>query len=104
VCKGHWLEIRNEAKICYAQWEDVGPFYTDSAAYVFGDGRPSPNVNHGAGIDVSPAVRDYLGLGPLGLVDWRFVEQAEVPAGPWSVSGNTRSKDLRDADLGRRKL
>jgi hypothetical protein len=67
--------------------EDVGPFYTDSAAYVFGDGRPSPNVNHGAGIDVSPAVRDYLGLGPLGLVDWRFVEQAEVPAGPWSVSG-----------------
>ena len=104
VCKGHWLEIRNEAKICYAQWEDVGPFYTDSAAYVFGDGRPSPNVNHGAGIDVSPAVRDYLGLGPLGLVDWRFVEQAEVPAGPWSASGNTRSKDLRDADLGRRKL
>jgi len=92
------------AKICYAQWEDVGPFYTDSAVYVFGDGQPSPNVNHGAGIDVSPAVRDYLGLGPLGLVNSRFVEQAEVPAGPWSVSGNTRSKDLRDADLGRRKL
>jgi hypothetical protein len=43
-------------------------------------------MNHGAGIDVSPAVRDYLGLGPLGLVDWRFVEQAQVPAGPWSVS------------------
>jgi hypothetical protein len=104
VCRGHWLEIRNGAKICYAQWEDVGPFCTDSEGYVFGDERPSPNVNHGAGIDVSPAVRDYLGLGPLGLVDWRFVEQAEVPAGPWSVSGNTRSKDLRDADLGRRKL
>ena len=64
--------------------EDVGPFYTDSAAYVFGDGRPWPNVNHGAGIDVSPAVRDYLGLGSLDLVDWRFVEQADVPAGPWS--------------------
>ncbi len=26
----------------------------DSAAYVFGDGRQSPNINHGAGIDVSP--------------------------------------------------
>ena len=84
VCKGHWLEIRTGTKICYAQWEDVGPFYTDSAAYVFGDGRPSPNVNHGAGVDVSPAVRDYLGLGSLDLVDWRFVEQADVPAGPWS--------------------
>jgi hypothetical protein len=60
VCKGHWLDIRTGTKICYAQWEDVGPFYTDSAAYVFGDGRPSPNVNHGAGVDVSPAVRDYL--------------------------------------------
>jgi hypothetical protein len=41
----------------------VGPFNTDSAGYVFGDQRPSPNVNHGGGIDVSPAVRDYLGLG-----------------------------------------
>jgi hypothetical protein len=85
VCKGHWLEIRHGAKICYAQWEDVGPFCTDSASYVFGDARPLPNANHGAGIDVSPAVRDYLGLGSLGLVDWRFVEQIEVPQGPWSL-------------------
>jgi hypothetical protein len=57
----------------------------DSAGYVFGDERPFPNLNHGAGIDVSPAVRDYLGLGPLGLIDWRFVEEADVPAGPWSL-------------------
>ena len=61
----------------------VGPFRTDSAEYVFGNERPSPNANRGAGIDVSPAVRDYLGLGPLDVVDWRFVEQAKVPAGPW---------------------
>jgi hypothetical protein len=85
VCKGRWLEIRHGSKTCYAQWEDVGPFCTDSAGYVFGDERPSPNVNHGAGIDVSPAVRDYLGLGSLGLVDWRFVEEADVAAGPWSL-------------------
>jgi hypothetical protein len=52
--------------------------------YLFGDERPVPNVNHGAGIDVSPAVRDYLGLGSLDLVDWRFVEEADVAAGPWS--------------------
>jgi hypothetical protein len=86
VCKGHWLEIRHNAKICYARWEDVGPFYTDSAGYVFGEDRPSPNVNRGAGIDVSPAVRDYLGLRSLDLVDLRFVEQADVPAGPWLLA------------------
>jgi hypothetical protein len=63
----------------------VGPFRTDHGAYVFGDERPSPNLNHDAGIDVSPGVRDYLGLGPLDLVDWRFVEQADVPVGPWSL-------------------
>jgi hypothetical protein len=56
----------------------VGPFHTDSAEYVFGDERPSPNVNHGAGIDVSAAVRDFLGLRSLELVDWRFVEQADA--------------------------
>jgi hypothetical protein len=87
VCKGHWLEIRHGAKICYAQWEDVGPFCTESVGYVFGNERPSPNVNHGAGIDVSPGVRDYLMLGSFGLVDWRFVEPADVPPGPWSPPG-----------------
>ena len=84
VCKSRWLEVRHWLKVCYARWEDVGPFRTDHAAYVFGDERPSPNLNHGAGIDVSPAVRDYLGLGSMDRVDWRFVEQADVPAGPWS--------------------
>jgi hypothetical protein len=93
VCKGRWLEIRSGVKTCYAQWEDVGPFCTDSAGYVFGSERPPRNVNHGAGIDVSPAVRDYLGLESLGLVDWRFVEQAEVPPGPWSVSGRIEHQE-----------
>lgn len=75
--------IRDPARIksCYAQWEDVGPFRTDHATYVFGDERLLPNPNHGAGIDVSPAVRDYLGLTAVDIVDWRFVEEAEVPTG-----------------------
>jgi hypothetical protein len=108
VCKGHWLEIRHGAKICYAQWEDVGPFCTDSAGYVFGDQRPSLNVKRSAGIDVSPAVRDYLGLGSLDLVDWRFVEQVDVPAGPWSLyegrettEGANGRKPVVDAHLNR---
>jgi hypothetical protein len=102
VCKGRWLEIRHRAKICYAQWEDVGPFRTDSAGYVFGDERPLQNVNHGAGIDVSPAVRDYLGLGSLSLVDWRFVEEAEVPLGPWSLAGSRENAEARFAGSGPR--
>ena len=52
--KGRLLEIRHGLKTCYAQREDVGPFYTDLAAYVFGDERPSPNANDDAGIDVMP--------------------------------------------------
>ena len=65
-----------------SQWEDAGPLCTYSAGYVFGDERPSPNVNHGADIDVSPAVRAYLGLGSLDLVDRRFVDQNDVSLGP----------------------
>ena len=34
VCKGRWIEIRHGLKSCYAQWEDVGPFRTDSSGYV----------------------------------------------------------------------
>jgi hypothetical protein len=84
VCKDRWLAIRHRNKTCYAQWEDVGPFRTDQAEYVFGDGRPAPNLNRGAGIDVSPAVRDFLQLGPLDTVDWKFVDKRDVPIGPWS--------------------
>jgi hypothetical protein len=95
VCRGRWLEIRSGVKTCYAQWEDVGPFCTDSAGYVFGNERPPWNLNHGAGIDVSPAVRDYLELESLGLVDWRFVEQAEVPPGPLvSIRSHRTSRDI----------
>jgi hypothetical protein len=53
VCKGHCLEIRHGLKACYAQWQDVGPFHTDSAEDVFDNERPIPNVSHDAGIDVS---------------------------------------------------
>ncbi|MBV8899362.1 MAG: hypothetical protein JOY92_04530 [Verrucomicrobia bacterium] len=26
VCKGHWVAIRHGNRVCYAQWQDVGPF------------------------------------------------------------------------------
>jgi hypothetical protein len=85
-CKGRWVEIRNQkGESCFAQWEDVGPFVTDDAEYVFGTARPK--AQNGAGLDVSPAVRDYLGLTGRDLTDWRFVEPHEVSPGPWIKYG-----------------
>lgn len=87
VCRDRWIQIRTKGRTCYAQWSDCGPFRTDHWEYVFGNQRPSMNINKGAGLDVSPAVRDYLGLGPSDMTDWRFVEFSEVPRGPWSDYG-----------------
>ena len=62
VLKGRWIAIHYKGRVAYAQWEDCGPFRTDHWQYVFGSERPKPNLNRGAGLDVSPAVRDYLGM------------------------------------------
>jgi hypothetical protein len=88
VCWHHWVAIRKGNRICYAQWEDCGPFRTDHFEYVFGNERPKPNLNHGAGLDVSPAVRDYLGQAPTGVTDWQFVDIRDVPPGPWRSYGD----------------
>src|SRR5881409_2772279 len=87
VCKDRWIAIRKGNRTCYAQWEDCGPFRTDHYQYVFQNERPKPNLNHGAGLDVSPAVRDYLGLAPTDVTDWQFVEVRDVPPGPWRSYG-----------------
>lgn len=83
VCKGHWVAVHHKGKVCYAQWEDVGPFEVDHWQYVFGKESPRANRNGSAGIDLSPAVRDYLGLRSGETVEWRFAEEREVPGGPW---------------------
>ncbi|MDP9253484.1 MAG: hypothetical protein M3O66_00855 [Verrucomicrobiota bacterium] len=88
TCKDRWIAIRKGNKTVYAQWEDAGPFRTDHWQYVFGNERPKPNLNKGAGLDVSPAVRDYLGLQETDVTDWKFVEFSEVPHGPWSKLGD----------------
>jgi TonB family protein len=87
VCKDRWVAIRKGDRICYAQWEDSGPFRTDHFQYVFQNAQPTPNENHGAGLSVSPAVRDHLGLAETEVVDWRFVEVSDVPPGPWRDYG-----------------
>jgi hypothetical protein len=83
VCKGRWVAIHHKGRVCYAQWEDVGPFEVDHWQYVFGKEEPRPNRNKNAGIDVSPAVRDFLGMSGMATVEWRFVDEQMVPDGPW---------------------
>jgi hypothetical protein len=107
VCRDRWIAIRYQDRICYAQWSDCGPFLTDDVGYVFGDAKPANYKNGGAGLDVSPAVRDYLGFNTNHKVDWRFVDVHEVPDGPWKMYGTNnhfvqqagKDKDLVAARL-----
>jgi hypothetical protein len=83
IIKNIWIEIKYGVKICYAQWEDVGPFETDDFNYVFGDVKPKNTFGVSAGLDISPATWDCLGLKDNSTVGWRFVEEKDVPPGPW---------------------
>jgi hypothetical protein len=100
VCKGRWVQIYNGRSSCYAQWEDCGPWVTDDWEYVFGNGNKPPKTkqNGGAGIDLSPAIRDYLSLASGKKVHWRFVEAGEVPYGPWKKYG-TQQQPTRSAPI-----
>jgi len=97
VCHNRWIAIRYNGNTCYAQWSDCGPFVTTDANYVFGDARPTNPKNDGAGIDLAPAVRDYLGFRSGKACDWRFVDESEVPNGPWKDYGKNNPFSL-DAD------
>ncbi|MDQ3008884.1 MAG: hypothetical protein M3Q81_04800 [bacterium] len=83
VIKNSWVEFRRIGTTCYAQWQDVGPLESDDFEYVFGDAQPKNLFGVKAGIDVSPAVRDCLKMTTNEMVSWRFVDEADVPAGPW---------------------
>jgi hypothetical protein len=93
VCKDRWVAIRNRRtnKTVYAQWSDCGPFRTDHWQYVFGKERPKSNLNGGAGLDVSPAVRDFLGIASTDVTDWRFVDARDIPDGPWCKWGENNT-------------
>jgi len=108
VCKGRWLAIRFKNRVCYAQWEDCDPFRTDHWQYVFGNERPKPNLNKGAGLDVSPAVRDFLGMNDTDVTDWKFVDFDEVPTGPWATHGDNNTfvlnKRMKDSEVASAKV
>jgi hypothetical protein len=89
VCRDRWVAVRSRAgRVAYAQWSDCGPFRTDHWQYVFGMEKPRPNLNGGAGLDVSPAMRDYLGLQSTDVTDWKFIDARDVPSGPWLLYGD----------------
>lgn len=82
-CKNSWIEIKSHGRTVYAQWEDVGPYESNDYNYVFGQALPKNKIGAKAGLDVSPAVRDYLKLEDVDKCSWRFVSASKVPAGPW---------------------
>lgn len=105
ILKGQWIAIRYAGRTCYAQWEDVGPFLVDDFNYVFGDARPATTGNKGAGLDISPAVRDYLQMRSGAKTDWRFVELDEIPPGPWRTYGtNNPFVIFRQKQVEKRRL
>jgi hypothetical protein len=81
--KDRWVEVRAGGRSCFCQVADVGPWRTDDREYVLGEARPRAEAEGKAGIDLSPAVRDYLGLSGKDLVDWCWAAPERVPAGPW---------------------
>ena len=95
LLKNRWVEVRYNGRSCYAQWQDVGPYDVDDFPFVFGVAEfPQNTFDAEAGLDVSPAVWHALGMKENAPTAWRFVDDAEMPEGPWTeivtVSGNNR--------------
>ncbi|MCU1406945.1 MAG: hypothetical protein JWQ43_3248 [Glaciihabitans sp.] len=92
--KNRWVRIVGpNGQTCYGQVEDAGPSHDDlyhDKKYVFGktDARPTQKQFNNAGMDVSPALNSCLGFkeldGQSDKVSWQFVDNAQVPAGPWT--------------------
>jgi hypothetical protein len=86
LTRNRWVEIRYGGKSCYAQWQDVGPGGEDDFDWVFGSAtNPKNKQGMKAGLDISPATAHYLGVNDTAMTEWRFVEAAEVPDGPWKA-------------------
>ncbi|MCM3614825.1 hypothetical protein M3672_10300 [Microbacterium enclense] len=90
LMKNRWVVLHRDGRVCYGQIQDAGPGEYRDAAYVFGDDdrRPTNTRFNGAGLDVSPALNGCLGFADLDgdgdRVDWAFVDDGDVPPGPWT--------------------
>lgn len=90
LMKNRWVVLHRGGRFCFGQIQDAGPALYDDAEYVFGhrDERPASTRFNGAGLDVSPALNSCLGFADLDgnqdRVDWAFVDDGDVPDGPWT--------------------
>ena len=91
IIKNSWIKVTFKGRTAYAQWEDVGPYKEDDVRYVFGTARSQYRV----GLDLSPAMSDYLGMGAGGKTTWQFVRPDQVPSGPWKEIVTTSGIDWR---------
>lgn len=78
--RNYWIKVTSNGKTAYGQWGDVGPFGEEDFDYVFGNAKPQEKR---AGLDLSPAMAEYLVIDGRGQADWTFVYAKDVPAGPW---------------------
>ncbi len=82
--KNRWVMVTKDGVTAYGQVEDSGPHGEDLFDYVINGGAfYNPASSNNAGIDLSPAFADFVGSDGRDEVDWKFVEESEVPNGPW---------------------
>jgi hypothetical protein len=88
--KNRWVKLMRDDLVCFGQIQDAGPGRYFDHKYVFGDDdrRPQNSRWNGAGLDVSPAINsclDFDDLDETQAIDWQFVDDADVPDGPWKI-------------------
>jgi len=84
LTRNRWIEIRYKGKSCFAQWQDVGPYEENDFDWVFGSAKkPKNKWGLKAGLDISPATAQFLGIVDADATEWRFVDEKDVPDGPW---------------------
>ena len=84
LTRNRWIEIRYKGKSCFAQWQDVGPYEENDFDWVFGSAKkPKNKWGLKAGLDISPATAQFLGIVDADTTEWRFVDEKDVPDGPW---------------------
>ena len=86
--KNRWVRIERNGITAYGQVEDSGPYVYHDYNYVYKCApKPLNRRANNAGMDVSPALRDYLKFEGLNndenKVNWQFVDWECVEPGPW---------------------
>jgi hypothetical protein len=93
--KNLWVEVVFHGRSAFGQLEDIGPSDKHDRSvsdykYVWGKAKkPKNKFGMHAGIDLSPALTDYLGTDGKGKIHWRFVPAKQVPDGPWTAKTTT---------------